>query len=61
METNTHENKSLLEQEIFESPEAQFPAKTNLLDMNREELAQASRNLLLIWKEIDDRNSNESN
>lgn len=34
------------------------PAKTNLMEMSPEELAKVSRNLLKIWREIDERKPN---
>jgi len=35
--------------------------KTNLMEMSREELAKVGRNLLKLWKEIDERSAKNLN
>lgn len=58
METKSVEAQPLPEQGIIECSETPPRAKTNLVEMNREEIGMVVRNWLKLMSEIDQRNSN---
>jgi len=58
MKTIEHEAPKELRSEPALWPELHPTAKTNLIEMNREEIGKVARNLLKLWREIDARNLN---
>ncbi|HEY5574402.1 MAG TPA: hypothetical protein VIK64_15385 [Anaerolineales bacterium] len=58
MKTIENEDPKDLKSETTLWPEPHPTAKTNLIEMNREEIGKVVRNLLKLWQEIDARNLN---